>query len=296
MSTPGVYRKRPILLFALLLPAAPIAAVDDVAGPVNESGFLGYLQEQDREYLPLHRWPGLQAKHLSEDPATGRLAARVEFPAGFRSDTLPAVDQSIDLVVLDGALQFGAVVLGPYGFAFNPPGQPLPLLSSEKGAHALVFFDPASSDPRAVAGQLARGSYARRYEEHSWQPAALARAAGATASLEIMHLKQDPDTTARSWFVRLSGGMSVPWEVHSMTEEGYVIEGAYRLAECLPDRTVMGEYRQGGYFLRPGGIPHSGPDSGPIGDVIWLQRSPLALDVVFFNDCQGGVAIDPIRP
>jgi hypothetical protein len=88
--------------------------------------------------------------------------------------------------------------------------------------------------------------------------------------------------------------MKVPWEVHSMVEEGYVMEGDYVLAECLPDRTVVGDYVQGGYFWRPGGIPHSGPESGPRNGVIWLQRSAVALDVVFYQQCRDGRASEPV--
>jgi hypothetical protein len=103
-----------------------------------------------------------------------------------------------------------------------------------------------------------------------------------------------PANTARTWFVKLDGGMTVPWEVHSMVEEGCVMEGEYRLAECLPARTVIGDYRTGGSCRRPGGVPHSGPASGPISDTVWLQRSPIALDVVFYGRCVDGAAAEPV--
>lgn len=127
-------------------------------------------------------------------------------------------------------------------------------------------------------------------------PASVARSAGATADLRVMHLKRDPFTTARTWFVKLDSGMTVPWEVHSMAEEGYLMEGYYRLAECLPARPVIGEYRTGGYFWRPGGIALSGPESGPLSNTVWLQRSPIALDVVLYGRCVGGVTAEPVVP
>ena len=110
-----------------------------------------------------------------------------------------------------------------------------------------------------------------------------------------MHLKKDPFTTARTWYVKLGEGMALPWEVHSMVEEGYVMEGDYTLAECLPGRTVIGDYAPGGYFWRPGGIPHGGPGSGPRGTVIWLQRSAVALDVTFYGECVAGRASAPVK-
>lgn len=82
-----------------------------------------------------------------------------------------------------------------------------------------------------------------------------------------------------------------------MVEEGVLMEGRYALAECLPGRTVIRDYTDEGYFWRPGGQPHSGPESGPPAGApaaIWLQRSPIALDVVFYQGCTGGKAQAPV--
>ena len=281
------------------MPALPSAPAEKVTAPVREAGpdgqlFIGYLPTQALSYEPWPRWPGVRAKMLSEDARSGRLAVQLEFPAGWSSRRLAASAPSTEIVMLDGDLEFGSDKLGQYDFAFVPPGTRPPALRSRGGAHALVFFDPAAPDASAVARQRERGHYVTRFDPARWQPASLAKSAGATADLRVMHLKKDPFTTARTWYVKLGAGMTVPWEVHSMVEEGYVMEGDYRLAECLPTRTVIGEYRQGGYFWRPGGIPHSGPESGPQQGVIWLQRSPIALDVVFYQQCGGGQASGPV--
>ena len=271
------------------------AGPESVKGPLHEAGMVGYVQEQALAYHPLERWPGVRAKTLSEDPVSGRLAVYAEFRRGFGRKSLPAAVQSVDIVVLDGALHFGSDALGPRDFAFVPPGASPPPLEAHVTTHALLFFDPPAPDKAAVAKQRDRGAYVTRFDPAHWESAALAKNAGATADLRIMHLKNDPYTTARSWYVTLSGGMTTPWEVHSMIEEGYLMQGGYALAECLPGRTVLGNYEPGGYFWRPGGIPHSGPDSGPRGEVIWLQRSPVALDVVFYRDCHAGKAEEPLR-
>ena len=267
-------------------------------GPLRDArtGFVGYVASESVPLAPFERWPGTRAGMLSADPTTGRLAVRLQIPPRWRSGRLSPSPQSIELIVLEGSLRFGQDDLVRWDFAFVPPAAKPPRLSSATGATLLVFFDPAASDAAAVARQRERGSYVTRFDPSRWQPAALARAAGATADLRVMHLKKDPFTTARTWYVKLSGGMQVPWEVHSMTEEGVLMEGRYRLAECLPDRTVTGEYATGGYFWRPGGIPHSGPDSGPVSDSVWLQRSPVALDVVFYGRCEDGAAAAPVTP
>jgi quercetin dioxygenase-like cupin family protein len=279
--------------------ALPAAAAERVAGPLRERGpdgqtFVGYQPQHALPAQSLERWPGVLARRLSEDAASGRLAVHLEFPPGWRLAAPPATAQSVEIVVLAGRLEFGAEALGHHDFAFAPPGSAIPALSTTTGAQALVFFDPPSPDATAVARQRERGAYVTRYDPSRWQPATLAKDAGATADLRVMHLKKDPFTTARTWYVKLGRGMALPWEVHSMVEEGYVMEGHYTLAECLPGRTVIGDYAPGGYFWRPGGIPHGGPESGPREAVTWLQRSTVALDVTFYGDCAAGRASGPI--
>ncbi len=286
-----------MILFASLLP--PLQAAERVDGPVRENGFVGYVQPQTLAEAPFGRWPGVFAKPLSEDPATGRLAVQARFPAGWRGQIQATGPQSVEIVMVEGALEFGAERLGKYDFAFVPPGVAPPALASPEGARAWLFFDPPAPDAAAVERQRQRGAYVSRFDPARWQPASLAKSAGATADLRVMHLKKDPFTTARTWYVKLEGGMKVPWEVHSMVEEGVLMEGRYALAECLPGRTVIRDYTGEGYFWRPGGQPHSGPESGPPAGApaaIWLQRSPVALDVVFYQGCAGGAAQDPVQP
>lgn len=282
------------IIVALALSMALPSRAERVAGPLRANGFVGYLQQQSLAYGPFARWQGVRIKRLSEDAASGRLAVYAEFPAGWRLRRARAAAQSIDIVMLDGSLSFGAESLGQYDFAFVPPDTRPPPLGTAAVTHALLFFDPAAADRAAVARQRQRGAYVTHFDPQRWQPASLAKSAGATADLKVMHLKKDPFTSARTWYVKLGGGMKVPWEVHSMAEEGYVMDGDYVLAECLPDRTVIGDYVQGGYFWRPGGIAHSGPDSGPKSGVIWLQRSAVALDVMFYHQCHDGKAADPV--
>lgn len=279
--------------------ALSAAAAERVVGPLRERGpdgqtFVGYLPQGSLAEQAFDRWPGVLARRLSEDATRGRLAVQARFPPGWRLRSPPTTAQSVEIVVLEGSLEFGGEALARYDFAFVPPATPPPALSSTAGAQALVFFDPPSPDAAAVARQRARGRYVTRYDPSRWQPASLAKAAGATADLRVMHLKKDPFTTARTWYVKLGRGMALPWEVHSMVEEGYVMEGGYTLAECLPGRTVTGDYAPGGYFWRPGGIPHGGPGSGPRDSVMWLQRSTVALDVTFYGDCAAGRASAPV--
>lgn len=293
---------------ALLVPVAPLSAAPPAGlpatmqwsdGPVREGGMVAFVDPAALTWQPSGRWPGVEVRVLSEDPLSGRSAVQARFPAGWHSGPLPAPPQSLEIVMIEGDLGFGAEKLGRYDFAFVPPGVAPPALASTGGARAYLFFDPPAPDGAAVQRQRGRGAYVSRFDPARWQPASVAKSAGATADLKVMHLKKDPFTSARTWYVRLEGGMKVPWEVHSMVEEGVLMEGRYRLAECLPGRTVIGEYGAEGYFWRPGGVAHSGPESGPPAGgatAIWLQRSPIALDVVFYGGCAGGEPRSPVVP
>jgi hypothetical protein len=264
---------------------APVQAAEEVKGPVLEAGFVGYLQADAMPAEPSPVFPGALASTLSADPATGRAAYRVQFPAGFRFDREDRALQSLEVFVISGELSFGLDRLRRYDFGFVPPDVQWPRLASSQGAEALVFLDPPAADPKAVWQQGAQGSYVTHFDEALWKEATVARDAGHALDLKVQDLKKDPFTTARTWLVRGGASLKVPWERHSVVEEGYLLEGDYRLPECLPGRTVIGDYSPGGYFRRPPNIVHSGPESGTKTVAVWLMRSPAALDVIFAEPC-----------
>jgi hypothetical protein len=93
-------------------------------------------------------------------------------------------------------------------------------------------------------------------------------------------LRQDEETGARTWIAGvLSGHPDYTWETHPTWEEGYLLEGEYRLAECLDGKSRAGIYTPGSYFFRPSGIPHVGPEAGAKGYAVWLFRTPAELNV-----------------
>jgi quercetin dioxygenase-like cupin family protein len=175
-----------------------------------------------------------------------------------------------------------------------PPDVAAPALASDSGARVLVFHAPSTPDADALAKQRAQGAYVTRDRDARWSPGTVSQAAGVNVPLEIKHLRKDPYTNARTWLVRIAPGTTVPWERHSVAEEGFLLEGDYRLAECLRAGSVAGDYTPGGYFHRPGGILHSGPESRTRNGAVWLMRSPGTLDVQFYTECRGGRGEGPI--
>ena len=143
-----------------------------------------------------------------------------------------------------------------------------------------MFTDPA--DPASGLGQ----TFVASARSLPWRPGTVARDAGVPLDLSVKDLKNDPGSGARTWLVKIGPGVQVPWESHSVVEEGYLLEGDYRLSECLPEGRKDGDYLPGGYFRRPANWIHSGPDSGTDGGAVWLMRSPGALDATFHEACR----------
>ena len=278
--------------FGTLAAAQP--APQFVSGPVTREGFVGFVAADRVAAQPFVRMPGVAVRELSADPQTGRRALLAQFPAGFALETRPRFAQSLEIVVVEGGLRLGPHSLGARDFAFVPPDAPMPRLASATATRALLFFDPPVSDAAALADQQQQGVQVTFFDRVPWTESTLSRDAGADLPFKLKFLRRDARTGARTWFVQLPAGVEVPWERHSVAEEGFLLEGDYRLNECLPGGTLTGDYAPGGYFLRAGAIPHSGPGSGTRNGALWLQRSRAALDVEFFAKCEQGRPLDPI--
>jgi quercetin dioxygenase-like cupin family protein len=263
-------------------------------GPIVEYDFVAFVQQQSLPLGAADAFEGVPARVLSADPSIGRYAGVLDVPKGYGRDAGAMLPLTTEFYVLEGDLRFGAERLGPRDYAFVPPGVDFPALASQAGARVLVFHAPSTPDAAALARQQAQGAYVTRDRDADWLPGTVSQAAGVDVPLDVKHLRKDPHTGARTWLVRIRPGTQVPWERHSLTEEGFLLEGDYRLAECLRAGPVTGDYTPGGYFHRPGGILHSGPESGTRTGATWLMRSPGKLDVEFYAECRNGRGEGPL--
>jgi quercetin dioxygenase-like cupin family protein len=266
----------------------------ETQGPIVEYDFVAFVQEKAIPWTTSDAFEGVPARVLSADPSIGRYAAVLNVPTGYRRGDGAALPVSTELYVLEGSLRFGDDMMGARDHVFVPPGIPFPEIESESGARVLAFHAPSTPDAEALAKQQAQGYYVTLDREARWSPGTVSQAAGVNVPLEVKFLRKDPYTNARTWLVRIAPGTKVPWERHSTTEEGFLLEGDYRLAECLRTGSVTGEYAPGGYFHRPGGILHSGPEAGTRTGAVWLMRSPGTLDVQFYTECRDGRGEGPI--
>ena len=124
-----------------------------------------------------------------------------------------------------------------------------------------------------------------RDAETPWEPALVAKKSGVELPLEVKNLKRDPVTGARTFLVRSGKGVTVPWETHPVSEEGYLLEGNHRIEECLPSGLQSGFYQVGGYFYRPPELMHMGPGTFSTETHVWLVRTPAKLVDVFHESC-----------
>jgi len=271
-------------------PTSPPRIVD---APVREGDFTGWVDSTRLTEQSFDRLPGVTVRQIESDASTGRLVVIGSFPPGYRLQTRPRFAQSLDLIVLEGTLRVAAHELTAKDFAFIPPDTAIPMIASARGARALLFFDP----PSAVAEQQRLGGIqVTRFAQAPWIRSTIVGDAGVDVPLMLKFLKRDALSGARTWYVQLQAGKELPWERHSVAEQGFLVEGDYFLNECLPGGTLSGAYQPGGYFHRPPGILHSGPGSGTRSGAIWLQRSGAALDVQFFSRCEGGIPSGPVGP
>ena len=229
-----------------------------------------------RTQLP--EFGGLPARLLNAGQDGGKVAV-IETPSDWSFDFPRQRDYSLELLVISGELSWGREALRRHDYAYLPAGVNAPSLAGNKAATVLVFFDPPR-ETDASEGNVVHSS------GKNWRVGSVAtRDTGKTLNLEVMDLLHVEETGQRTWLLRAGTDLDVPWERHSTVEEGYLLSGEYRLVECLSQGQVASNYVAGGYFYRPAGIIHSGPESGALTDVLWLLRSPSRLDVTFIPDC-----------
>ena len=252
-----------------------------LAGPVWD-GDLVLFQQREVAAIGTVAELGATPVRLLNKARDGRQVVVAEVAAGW-THSLPVQRQhTIELLVLAGELSWDSRALAMHDFSLLPAAAPAPAWAAgPEGVSLLLFLDlPQATDP-AVARVLDSASIA-------WRPGIVAQQdTGQALKLEVKDLLWVESTGQRTWLLRAGADLQVPWEVHDGVEEGYLLEGDYRIGECLPGEATptTGDYLPGGYFYRPGGVVHSGPESGSQGGALWLLRTPTRLTVDFVDGC-----------
>ena len=266
------------ILFAGLLTTGSATGDKDGRNPAWPDDLVVFRQTDQVAAAPFAEL-GVQQARILNRAADGRTVAVLELPIGSTVALSKHRGWDLELLVLAGQLDWNGRAFGRYAYFNLPVGTPAPVVRSTEESRALVFLDP---------GRAQRSRFTRELDTETldWRPGVVAQQdTGRGLELEVKDLLWDESTGQRTWLLRAGSDLTVPWERHATVEEGFLLEGDYRLAECLPGGALIGDYGPGGYFYRPAGIVHSGPDSGTESGVLWLLRSPARLTVEFIPDC-----------
>lgn len=220
--------------------------------------------------------PGVRAKLLASDPRTQRTSYRIELPADWSFTTGASPAHSVEIFVLAGEVTLGEFALAEGGYAYLPPGMTGMPMKSNRGALLLYFVDEATA--AAVIGTPLITSS----KVLEWQPQDI--------GIFTKELRADPGSGARTWLLRIAPEAILDWQRSSRIVEGYLIEGAISYSECHAGKRVTADYLPGGYFHRPPGAVHGGPETRTTAGATWILRIPAAQAIEVVAGCDSADA------
>ena len=209
---------------------------------------------------------------VSEDEQTGERTLIVELPVGWRADEDGWFDADDELFLLAGELQLNGERLTKYSYQFLPAGQARRGLRSDRGARLLQIqgaspnFQPASDDGPMFQPDRAIGPLNLRTMPYE-RPQTPNFPAGAGRKT----LRLDPATGDGFWIIAmLPHWISPLTEVHTFSEENYVLEGEIE--------TSIGLMTPGAYLHHPPGVVHGPMRSRPGCLIITRASGPFHTD------------------
>jgi len=251
-----------------------------VSGCVSGAPKLSYPAYIEVDELPnvfVAGLPGARSKQLAGDPRTQRTSNRVQLPPDWQFTTGASPGQSLELFVLQGELMLGEFLLTAGGYAYIPPGSSGLQMQTDRGVLLLYFLDD-QNELAVIQTPLITNS-----ELINWKfPTIVDGSSGRT----IKVLRQDPGSGARTWLARIEPGATLTWQHSSQTVEGYLLSGSFTASDCVGGKSLTGQYLPGGYFYRPPGAIHGGPESGTIEGAVWLMRTSGQESIETFASCQ----------
>lgn len=259
MSRPDVFEVAratvPASLAMILLAAC--ASTPEVPYPA-------FVQADELPDVFLASLPGIRAKQFTGNLQTRRSSNRLLLPAQWSGTTGASPSKSLELYVLQGDLQLGDMTLTEGGYAWLPAGWSGFELKTEGGAQLLYFVDDANARG-VIRTPLISSSKLLDWQPRSSRPE--------DAGLSVKELRSDPGSNARTWLLRVAPQASIPWQKQPSVLEAYLLSGLYRGSECVGGQAVSAEYLPGGYFLRPAGAVHGGPQAKAVETSVWFLRT-----------------------
>jgi quercetin dioxygenase-like cupin family protein len=236
-----------------------------------------FVQADDLEDVFLAGMPGILAKQFAGDPRSRRSSNRLQLPAGWKGSTGASPGKSVELFVVTGEITLGKMVMKAGSYAYIPPGFTGSSIETESGAFVLYFLDDPNPDAVIQTPLLMDSNVL------DWQ---LASDAPEDFGFSVKELRMDPGSGVRVSLLRIEPGATQLWRQASKTEEGYLLSGHYRHSECVNGEVLTHDYLPGGYFARPGGAVHGGPESMAISSSVWYLRRLGKSDVQTVPPCE----------
>ena len=258
----------PLAIVATLLAAC-------ASGP-PELPYPAFIQSSELPTAFIAGLPGVTAKQLSGDPRTRRSSNRVILPPGWSFNTSASPGKSVEIFVLVGEIELGDMTLETGGYAYIPSGTFGSNMSTEFGAEMLYFLDDLDGSA-VIQSPLILSS-----DLIDWLPLS---GDAEDFGLMVKSLRSDPGSGARTWLLRVDPSASRRWTKSTVLREGYLLSGDDRVSECLNGEPATGDYLPGGYFHRPPGAVHGGPEAVSLTGAAWLLREASAGDVAYVDSC-----------
>jgi len=203
--------------------------------------------------------PGIRAKQLAGDPQTRRTSNRIDLPPDWKGTSGGAPGRSTEMFVLEGSVTIADIELPPGGYIFLPAGSLGFNIESKEGARILYFVN--DTDPESII----RSPIIIDANLLAWEPTS-------SPGVAVKELRRDPGNGAATWLERIEGGASIPWQSSTSLREGYLVSGQFSDSECVLGEVLTWSYEKGGYFYRPAGAVHGGPESGGNTNATWFLR------------------------
>ena len=215
--------------------------------------------------------PGIRAKQLSLDPRTQRASYRVMLPADWSFTTGASPGQSVEIFVLAGEVRLGEFNLDSGGYAYLPPGHTGMQMETSNGALMLYFLDDADD------GAMIQTPLITNSQIIDWQSQDI--------GVSDRVLRHDPGSGAKTWLRRIEPLAMLPLQRSTQNVEGFLVSGAITYSECVDGMSAAGQYLPGGYFHRPPGATHAGPETATESGAVWYLRVQGDEQIEFVGAC-----------
>lgn len=216
--------------------------------------------------------PGVRAKGYTSEARGRSSSQRIVLPSGWSGTTGGEPGNALEIFVVSGELSLADVSLTKGGYAYIPPGSLGFNIVSDEGATMLWFLSEFDSNA-VIRTPLILDS-----DLVEWQP---------TDSVGVFEkeLRADPGSGERAWLTRYEPGAQVPWQSSSAQLEGYMVSGQFQDSECVAGLAYTDIYYAGGYFRRPAGSVHGGPEVSVIAESIWFLHESRKSETNYDVSC-----------